>query len=359
MDGLTAVRPFRLVLVLLVVALAAPAAAWAKSATKVFPLSASKAMPANLEGTPEKLTKTVAAMVGGTIADSSITAAATAIGCTIDDAGCLDQLTRVNRVEELVFGTIRIADDQRVFVKLTRYIAGTERRERTFALTSDTTKQLAKQLARASREMFDLDPDGGKADPPDEDTPEAPRARLKAPKGKSPKDLVREGDGDGKGDEGGDGSRTPTSKKAKSRLALEETDPPPGREGDPPPIDDAPRASGGRVTTGTYALIGGGLVGVSVGTGLVVAAWALSDDINRAPRNTPQDFQLLTQLERAYRQRWQAGGTLLVIGGVATVSGVVRAVLQKRKPAATDRAVSVVPIDRGGGAALVVSGRFW
>ena len=300
-----------LVWVLPVLVAAAPAGAWAGTPAKVFPLSTSKLMPAELAGTPEQLTRAVAAMVGGTIADSSITASATALGCTIDDTECLDQLTRVHRVKELVFGTIRVGDDLRVFVKLTRFIAGTERRERTFVLTSGSAAALARQLARTSREMFDLDPDGGEAEPP----PGEPAIA------------------------------TIGAEQRPDAPVAGPSDAPAGRRG-------------GVVTTGTYALIGGGLVASSVGTGLLIAAWALHDDIERAPRNTAEDFQRLAVLERASRQRTQAGGVLLVLGGVATVSGIVRAVIQTRRPAGGDRAVSLVPVDRGGGAALVLSGRF-
>lgn len=320
-----------LISVLPVLAAAAPAAAWAGTPTKVFPLSTSKVMPGGLAGTPEQLTKAVAAMVGGTIADSSITASATALGCTINDSECLDQLTRVHRVKELVFGTIRVGDDLRVFVKLTRFIAGTERRERTFVLTSDSAGALGKQLARASREMFDLEPDDGTSDPdPGEAVGKAPGIDVEKPRKPKP-----------------------------PKLAIEE--PGPGVSPDGPgagPSDAPPRRRRGVVTTGTYALVGGGLVASSVGTGLLIAAWALSDDIDRAPRVTLEDLQRLAQLERASRLRTQAGGVLLALGGVAMVSGIVRAVVQTRRPADGDRVVSLVPVDRGAGAALVLSGRF-
>lgn len=360
---MTVARLLWLVLVLPVLAAVAPADAWAGTGPKVFPLSSAKAMPAELAGTPEKLTKTVAAMAGGTVADSSIAASATAIGCTLDDSDCLDKLTRVHRVKELVFGTIRVGDDLRVFVKLTRFIAGTERRERTFVLTEDSPGGLAKQLSKMAREMFDLPADDGKAAPPPDEPAEGARARLKAKDPKDAKEAASDADEQPRRskevvidvDEERPGKRRPKQ----SRLALEE-DPALSREAPAAGPSDPPAESrrGGRVTTGTFALIGGGLVSLSVGTGLVIAAWALSDDIERAPRNTSEDFQRLTNLERAYRQRTLGGGVLLAIGGVATVGGAVRAVLQTRKPAAGDRAVSLVPAAHGSGAALVVSGRF-
>jgi hypothetical protein len=343
-----AARLLWLVWVLPVLVAAAPAAAWAGTGPKVFPFSSSKAMPEGLAGTPEKLTRTVAAMAGGTIADSSIVASATAIGCTLDDSDCLDKLTRVHRVKELVFGTIRVGDDLRVFVKLTRFIAGTERRERTFVLTEDSSGALARQLSRMAREMFDLPAgDDGTADPPPDEAAEGARARLKA---KGPKEVVIDVDED---------RPEKPRKPKKSRLALEEDPAPGGEEPRTGPSDTpAEPRGGGRVTTGTFAVIGGGLVSVSVGAGLMIAAWALSDDIERAPRNTPEDFQRLTALERAYRQRIIGGGVLLGVGGVATAGGVVLAVLQNRKPAASDRAVSLVPAEHGSGATLVLSGSF-
>src|SRR6185436_10217674 len=87
-----------------------------------------------------------------------------------------------NHVKEIVFGTIRVGDDQRVFVKLTRFIAGTERREKTFVLTSsESPRALARQLARSAREMFELPPlvDEGapRPDPDPEDEPVRPRKK--------------------------------------------------------------------------------------------------------------------------------------------------------------------------------------
>jgi hypothetical protein len=313
---------------------AAPAATWAGTAAKVFPLASAKAMPARLDGTPERLTEVVAKLVDAEVSDSTIHGAAMAAGCTIDDSTCLDQIARAQRVQELVFGTIRIGDDQRVFVKLTRYIASTERREKTFVLTSATPQALARQLARSAREMFDLEAtaageDEGRGGRLADEAPARPRRR--APKEGAIAEL-----GGGLADE----------------LADVRDDGP--AEG---ALRDEPAAPGprrGRVTQGTYLLIAGGAMAMAAGTGFTIAAYGLRDDALNAKKTTPDDLNRLAAINRALRIRSTTGTVLLVGGGLAAAGGIVRAILQRR-PTEPERAVAVVPVD--GGAAVVFSGR--
>jgi hypothetical protein len=311
-------RLLRLVWVLVLWA-AAPSPAWAGPSTKVFPLSASREMPAGLEGTPEKLTNAVATMVGGKLSDHSIDGAALAAGCTLDDSTCLDRIARQHRVKEIVFGTIRVGGDLRVFVKLTRFIAGTERRERTFVLTSETPTALARQLTRSAREMFELGP-------LDEDG--APRASISG----------TSGTGTGTGTE----LDEPEQPVRETAAAIEE------------PSDPPPAVRRGRVSRGTYFLISGGVMALAVGTGFGVAAYSLRDDLENAQRDTPDDLRRLAAIERAGRIRTTTSAVLLVSGGLALGGGIVRAVIQRR-PIEADRGIAVVPTD--GGAAVVFSGR--
>lgn len=323
-------------------------AAWGQpsrsAATKVFPLTAAGALPSGLEDVPERLTGAIAKLVGAKISDTPIRSAALAAGCSLADAACLEQIARMNRVQELVFGTLRVGDDRRVIVKLTRFIAGTERRERTFVLTSETPAALARQLGRSARGMFE------------------PGRKGKAEDGGDGDDGNDGGDGDepraGDGDDGED--------EAPRRAALDELlEDGPGaargargkRDERGEPVDDPPPMRGGRVTLGTYLLISGGAMTVAVGTGFAIGAYSLHDDLRSARATTPDDTRRIAAIERAIRLRSTVGTVLLVGGGLAVAGGVVRAVIQRRKPAAADadRAVSVVPLE--GGAALVFSGR--
>lgn len=211
----------------------APAAVWGgPAAAKVFPLTPARELPAALDDAPDRLTGVVAKLAGAEVSDDAIKDVAAAARCSIDDSTCLDRIARAGRVKELVFGTVRVGDDQRVFVKLTRYIAGTERREKTFVLTASTPAALARQLSRAAREMFELPPlddesdaKVGAARDPDAE-PERPRRRPARTEG-----------GEGPGGE-------------------------PGQARDPdgePSQRPRRRAARIRTTTGTVLLVAGGL----------------------------------------------------------------------------------------------------
>jgi hypothetical protein len=319
-------RLLRLVCALAVWAFA-PAAAWGGTA-KVFPLSSVNELPAGLEGMPERLTNVIAKLVGAKVSDSSIKGAATAAGCTLNDSGCLDQIARANRVQEIVFGTVRIGDDMRVFVKLTRFIAGTERRERTFVLTAETPQALARQLARSAREMFELE----EVEEPREEDPPKPR-RPKEPEPREPEE---------------DDGEEPKPRKGKEVGRLEETPPA------DPPVDEPARVRRGRVTAGTYFLISGGVMTLAIGTGFTIGALSLRDDLANARATTPDDTRRIAGIEQALRVRSTVGTVLLVGGGLAVAGGVVRALIQRR-PIDDAPAVTIAPIE--GGAALVLSGQ--
>lgn len=313
-----------------------------RAATKVFPLTAAGALPSGLEEVPERLTGAIAKLVGAKVSDTPIRSAALAAGCSLADAACLEQIARTNRVQELVFGTLRVGDDRRVVVKLTRFIAGAERRERTFVLTSETPAALARQLGRSARDMFEA---GGKGKAEDEDGDdgddgedgEEPRAggEDEEPRRAPLDELLEDEPGAARGARG----------KRDERGEPGERD---------EPADDPPPARGGRVTLGTYLLISGGAMTVAVGTGFAIGAYSLHDDLRSARATTPDDTRRIAAIERAIRLRSTVGTVLLVGGGLAVAGGVVRAVIQRRQPAA-DRSLSVVPLE--GGAALVFSGQ--
>jgi hypothetical protein len=331
----------------------APVAAWGgPAAAKVFPLTPARTLPPSLEDAPDRLTGVVAKLASAEVSDDSIKDAAGAARCSIDDSTCLDQIARTGRVKELVFGTIRVGDDQRVFVKLTRYIAGTERREKTFVLTAGTPAALARQLSRVAREMFELPPlddeSGGKAGAARDPDAEPARPRRR-PARTETVDALNDELGRAR-DPDAEPSRPPRRRAARTSDEL---------GGDPPtpPVDTEPAAvRRGRVTRGTYLLISGGVMGMAAGTGFAIAGSALNDDLANAKKVTPDDKQRIAAIERAARIRTTTGTILIVSGSLATAGGIVRALLQRRPiDAGADRAVSLVPI--AGGAALVLSGR--
>jgi hypothetical protein len=272
--------------------------------------------------------RALAALVGGTVADSSVTSAALALGCTLDDSACLDQVARAQRASELVFGSIRVGDDARLFVKITRYLPGVERRERTFVIDADGAASAARQLQRSAREMFDLAP----AD--------------------AAQDLQHEARSD---------RAAPVDASSRSEPELAPRRPRPrasraSRSDEPPLLDpdrDRVATPAPGISGATWATLGLGGAAAAGGAGLLAASYALRDDVARAPRNTQDDFRRLRALERAGMLRAQAGGILLAVGAATVVVGALRAVAQRDRRPPPDRSVALVPT--AGGAAIVLS----
>lgn len=119
----------------------------------------------------------------------------------------------------------------------------------------------------------------------------------------------------------------------------------------PPPVETPRR---GTISTGTWALLGAGLVATGVGIGFRVSASGIAEDVRTAPRETPADFARLTSLEDKGRLHTWLGGALVVGGGVALLAGAVRAYVQLSSPPRGEgRSVGVVPLT--GGAAVTIT----
>ena len=271
------------------VLMASPATADSKKA-HVFPLSASD-LPDKLSSAPAKLTKALAAAIDAQVASVPIEDAAGLLECDPESSTCLASVAKSLSTERLVFGTISYHAGGKVKVTLTRFDVGPDRQQQTFELSGGTADALAKELVKASSPLF----------------------------GGSTGDVETPPDGP---------------------LIVE----------DPP--DDQPKTVPGKITTGTWALVGGGAVLAAGGVVMLVSAQSIKRDVQNAPTDTLEDIQRLRALEDRGAQRTLIGNVLLIGGGVALAAGIVRAVIQ-RKATTTEPMVQPVPTE--GGAVIVLT----
>ena len=276
----------------LVVAIAAPAAADSKKA-QVFPLAAS-GLPDKLSGAPAKLTNALATAIHGSVASVPIEDAAGLLECDPEGSTCLAAVAKSLNAERLVFGSITYHVGGKVKVTLTRFDVGPDRQQQTFELSGGNADQLATELVKSAVTLF-----GGTAD------------------------VVEKPNGG----------------------------PGPGLEIDPP--IEGPKTVPGKITTSTWAMVGGGAVLATGGIVMLVSAQSIKRDVQNAPTNTIEDIQRLRALEDRGAQRTLIGNVLLIGGGVALAVGVVRAVIQRKST--TPEATLVQPVPTEGGAVIVLT----
>jgi hypothetical protein len=269
--------------------LAAPAAADSKKA-QVFPLAAS-GLPDNLSQAPAKLTKALATAIKGQVASVPIEDAAGLLECDPESSTCLASVAKSVNAERLVFGSISY-EKGKLKVTLTRFDVGPDRQQQTFELTGSTADALAKDLVRTSAPLF--------------------------------------------------GNEAPVITD----------DPGPGDQ--PPPEVPVPTTTTvpGKISTSTWAMIGGGAVLAAGGVVMLVSAQSIKRDVQNAPNETLEDIQRLRALEDRGVQRTLIGNVLLIGGGVALAAGVVRAVIQRK---AVTEAPIVQPAPVEGGAVLMLT----
>lgn len=247
---------------------------------------ASSGLPDNLTGTPAKLTKALASAIGGEVASVPLEDAAGLLECDPESSTCLAAVAKSLAAERLVFGAISV-DKGKVKVTLTRFDVGPDRQQQTFLLSGSNADALAKDLVRSSAPLF--------------------------------------------------GNEAP-------EIIVDEPDPPPDK---PEPIL-APIP--GKITTSTWAMIGGGAVLAASGVVLLVSAQSIKRDVENAPNETLEDIQRLRALENVGVQRTIIGNVLLIGGGVALAAGVVRAIIQRKS---VTEPPLVQPAAVEGGAVLV------
>jgi len=253
---------------------------------QVFPLAAS-GLPDNLSQAPAKLTKALAVAIKGQVASVPIEDAAGLLECDPESSTCLASVAKSVSAERLVFGSITY-DKNRVKVTLTRFDVGPDRQQQTFELEGTTADALAKDLVKSSAPLF-----GGEAPLITEDKP------------------------------------------------IDET--PPGGE----PL---PQTMPGKITSSTWAMIGGGAVLAAGGVVMLVSAQSIKRDVQNAPTATVEDIRRLRALEDRGVQRTLIGNVMMIGGGVVLAAGVVRAVIQRKS---SPEAPVVQPAPVEGGAVLL------
>jgi len=279
---------------LLLIAVAA-SPAWAEP-TQVFPLTGTD-LPAERRGTADRLTRAIADSIDAEVSSVAIEDAAGLLDCDVEVTSCLELVSKSVGNKQLVFGTVIPGKGKALKVTLTRFRPGPDRQQQTYEISGET-EAYPDELVRKAASLF-----GGARPTAVMTEPEEPVA--------------------------------------------------PGVTATVPPIDEPPP---GTITASTWALIGGGAVGVAIGIGFRVSASGISDDVNAFPQpQTREDFDRLTDLEDRGTRQTRLGTGLIVVGGVALAAGVVRAVLQRKSPAPEERVVGVMPI-RGGAAITVTWG---
>jgi len=279
---------------LAVLVLSHSAAADSKKA-QVFPLPAS-GLPDKLSTAPVKLTKALAAAIGGQVASVPIEDAAGLLECDPESSTCLAAVAKSVNAERLVFGSITYHVGGKLKVTLTRFDVGPDRQQQTFELSGGTADMLATELVKASAPLF-----GGE-----------------------------------------------------EAVVINGPDPTPGPE--VPPTTEQPPMVPGKLTTGTWAMVGGGAVIAAAGVVMLVSAQSIKRDVQNAPTGTLAEIQRLRALEDKGAQRTLIGNVLLIGGGVALAAGVVRAVIQRKSATTvTPEAPIVQPVPIEGGAMIMLT----
>ncbi len=275
--------------------------AHAEDRTTVFPFTAT-GMPAHLSGASAAMTRALAVMLGGEVANVPIDDVTGLLSCNVELTDCLEQIAGSVNARMIVYGTITARGD-RFEVDLVRFAIGPEREQRKIVLTARTERALATELVDKAGRMFGITP-----------------ARTD----------------DGPGVASDDDSDT-----------------------EPMPVTEPPRrldSSQSGPTAGSYVLIGAGVIGLGVGTAFIVSAYAIQNDVEVAPTGTLGELQALADLEDRGRTRMMLGIGLASAGGILAIVGIARAAIEKRDQDA-ERSAVVQPWISGRGLGVAVSWR--
>jgi len=229
--------------------------------------------------------------VSGTVAASPIE---DQVGCDLHIDACLKTTLKSAGAGRIVFGTVTGRLRGGVILRLTYFDREGEQQKR-FVLTGETTDLLSRELSHDLNPNITLVPTGHKND-------------AKSGREKDNKDILDQ------------------------------------------PVDQPEDHPTGKVTSTTWGLIGAGSSAFVIGAGLVISAYGLKGDVNKAPTDTLDQLEHLQALEKAGSLRMKIGGVLAVAGGAAATIGIIRMVMQRRsKPPVLD----VQP--EAGGASVVLT----
>ena len=303
----------RLAWVLVVMSLLTGGAAAAD--TKVLQFARSTPLPASARQLPDHLAKAIAAALGATVSEESLLT----LRCGDESETCLAGIARDLDASEIVYGTIRpgVRSDNKL-VTITRYAPGAGRAQETFLieLGEDAPKKLVREAKPFLESPLRKQRDDG--EPSEERAP---------PREPPPREVLREVES----------VRDEEPRRAETEDLV---------------IADAPRRR--KISTGTYLLLGGGGVTLAGGLYLTLSAWALRDDVARAPVDDVQDFNRLEMLEQRGKTYTTAGAVMTVGGSALVIWGAVRA-WRERRSSGTSSALTFVPTRDGGAVAFTRS----
>ena len=285
--------------------------------TKVLQFSRSTPLPASARQLPDQIAHAIGAAVAAQVSDESLVT----LHCDESDS-CLADVAHQLGASELIFGTIRsgVRHDNKL-VTIVRFVPGVGRTQETFLIELDA--DAPRVLVHEAKGFLE--------------TP----LRVREPREPPEPNVSHEPNGS---HEAGD-QRVPTEPQA-SEPAREE---PRRVEVDDLVVAEGPRR---RISTGTYALLGGGGATLGLGIGITLHAWSLRTDVARAPVDTAEDLRRLAALEQRGRTFTTAGAVLTIGGAAVIVYGAVRAWRERRT---SDSALVLVPTRDGAALAFTRS----
>jgi hypothetical protein len=264
----------------------------------ILPFTSSPEMAADAEVLDQVMTRTAAALGHEPIsAQASRAEVAVLSGCPPDDNACYETVAETVGVDRVVFGRVESAPGGGLEVTMTLVEPGTEPRRRTAVLAPGGRKALERDFGGHARALLTGAP------PPQDEQPQI--------------DL------------------TP----------------------DPAPVVEGGGFSFGRVEPYSWAIAGGGLALIGVGSLLLVSAADKQDQVDSAPTDTVADLERLRDLEDSGRSRTRWGNVALIAGGVATITGLALVMKQGSSSAAEPPAASVAPTPIAGGFGLTLTVR--
>ncbi len=297
----------------------APGNALADSSTVVFPIATSKA-PGDLTRTSNKVTEELSDVLEARISELRIADATLLLDCDVETTRCLERVAKSVKAKRLIFGTITRTDRDEdessgeFRVSITRFDVGGDLARRTFELPEQPAGEFARAVVAAAQPLW-----RGRADEPTEPD----RGDLMNPAAAT--------------DSAGAADVDPTPAAPETTLEDHASPPSPG------------------ITSGTWALLGGGAVVTGIGVGLWVSTGRLRADIEAHPRETAADLMDLEQLENRGRRRTQISAGLMAVGSAAMVIAAVRGVVQHREAKSNRRSLVVQPVPIEHGAAVIAT----
>ena len=127
---------------------------------------------------------------------------------------------------------------------------------------------------------------------------------------------------------------------------------------EPPNSEPIEQSTSGKVRALSWATLAVGVVALGVGSVFYVKAQNTEEEIANAPANTAEEIERLRDLEQTGDNQLTAGGTLLVVGGVAAAAGIGLVIWDlSREPDKTPR-IGLGPTANADGLNVTLQGTF-